>query len=158
MFCHGPISQIDNGLVPYPTIHHSEQISVLNGVLWDVMQVRCGMCEIGLWLTRVCNDNAVGIAVACLFADKGLKYILRFVEFCCGVVVVGFAHIVQGWCTGTKAIVTILKTINHTNAPYSNRSQIAKFMGPTWGPPGSCRPQMGPMLAPWTLLSGMVLL
>ena len=24
-------------------------------------------------------------------------------------------------------------------------SQIAKFMGPTWGPPGSCRPQMGPM-------------
>ena len=34
-------------------------------------------------------------------------------------------------------------------------SQIAKFMGPTWGPPGSCRPQMGPMLVPWTLLSGM---
>ena len=33
-------------------------------------------------------------------------------------------------------------------------SQIAKFMGPTWSPPGSCRPQMGPMLAPWTLLSG----
>ena len=30
-------------------------------------------------------------------------------------------------------------------------TQIAKFMGPTWGPPGSCRPQMGPMLAPWTL-------
>ena len=25
--------------------------------------------------------------------------------------------------------------------------QIAKFMGPTWGPPGSCRPQMGPMSA-----------
>ena len=31
--------------------------------------------------------------------------------------------------------------------------QIAKFMGPTWGPPGSCRPQMGPMLTPWILLS-----
>ena len=26
-------------------------------------------------------------------------------------------------------------------------------MGPTWGQSGSCRPQMGPMLAPWTLLS-----
>ena len=24
-------------------------------------------------------------------------------------------------------------------------TQIAKFMQPTWGPPGSCRPQMGPM-------------
>ena len=34
-------------------------------------------------------------------------------------------------------------------------SRIAKFMGPTWGPPGSCRPQMGPILAPWTLLSGV---
>ena len=33
-------------------------------------------------------------------------------------------------------------------------SQIVKFMGPTWGPPGPCRPQMGPMLAPWTLLVG----
>ena len=32
-------------------------------------------------------------------------------------------------------------------------TQIAKFIGPTWGPPGSNRPQMGPMLAPWTLLS-----
>ena len=32
--------------------------------------------------------------------------------------------------------------------------QIAKFMEPTWGPPGSCRPQMSPMLGPWTLLSG----
>ena len=35
------------------------------------------------------------------------------------------------------------------------QSKIARFMGPTWGPPGSCRPQMGPILAPWTLLSGM---
>ena len=26
--------------------------------------------------------------------------------------------------------------------------QIARFMGPTWGPLGSCRPQVGPMLAP----------
>ena len=30
-------------------------------------------------------------------------------------------------------------------------------MGPTWGPPGSCRPQMGPMLASWTLLSGLII-
>ena len=29
-------------------------------------------------------------------------------------------------------------------------------MGPTWGPPGSCRSQVGPMLAPSTLLSGLI--
>ena len=37
---------------------------------------------------------------------------------------------------------------------YSFRAaQIARFTWPTWGPPGSCRPQVGPMLAPWPLLS-----
>ena len=35
------------------------------------------------------------------------------------------------------------------------QSQITKFMGPTWGPPRSCRPQVGTILAPWTLLSGV---
>ena len=29
-----------------------------------------------------------------------------------------------------------------------------RFMGPTWGPPGADMTQVGPMLAPWTLLSG----
>ena len=33
-------------------------------------------------------------------------------------------------------------------------TMIARVMGPSWGPPGSCRPQMGPVLAPWTLLFG----
>ena len=31
---------------------------------------------------------------------------------------------------------------------FLNVTQIAKFLGPTWSPPGSCRPQTGPMLAP----------
>ena len=31
---------------------------------------------------------------------------------------------------------------------------IARLMGPTWGPSGADRTQVGPMLAPWTLLSG----
>ena len=35
---------------------------------------------------------------------------------------------------------------------------IAKFMGPTWGPSGADRTQVGPILAPWTLLSGVLLL
>ena len=34
---------------------------------------------------------------------------------------------------------------------------IARFIGPTWGPSGAGRTQMGPMLAPWTLLSGELL-
>ena len=38
---------------------------------------------------------------------------------------------------------------------FSLSSLIARFMGPTWGPSGADRTQVGPMLAPWTLLSGM---
>ena len=38
----------------------------------------------------------------------------------------------------------------------SNRTHVAMFMRTTWGPPGSSRPQMVPMLVLWTLLSGEV--
>ena len=34
---------------------------------------------------------------------------------------------------------------------------IARFMGPTWGPPGSCRPKMGPSRPHGDLLSGKML-
>ena len=46
--------------------------------------------------------------------------------------------------------------MHFNNIMRSMASQIAKFMGPTWGPPGSCWTQMNPMLAPWNLLSGLV--
>ena len=39
---------------------------------------------------------------------------------------------------------------------YTCNSQTAKFMGPIWGPPGSYRSQMGPILAPGALLSGLL--
>ena len=42
-----------------------------------------------------------------------------------------------------------------SNEFHTKLSKKAKFIGPAWGPPGSCRPQMGPMLAPWAFLSGM---
>ena len=34
---------------------------------------------------------------------------------------------------------------------------ITRFMGPTWGPSGANRTQVGPMLAPWTLLSALAI-
>ena len=37
---------------------------------------------------------------------------------------------------------------------YYQVSPDSKVHGATWGPPESCRPQMGRKLAPWTLLSG----
>ena len=45
-------------------------------------------------------------------------------------------------------------TLNLVGIGFPRPAQIAKFMGTTWDPPGPCRSQMGPMLVPWTLLSG----
>ena len=48
----------------------------------------------------------------------------------------------------------VLLTVRRSGLqPTSSWPRLAKFMGPTLGPLWSCRPQMGPMLVPWTLLS-----
>ena len=53
------------------------------------------------------------------------------------------------------AIVQYQLCSTQENHLISTRSQRAKLIGPTWGPPEFCRPQMGPILAPWALLSGV---
>ena len=56
-----------------------------------------------------------------------------------------------------KTDVNGLTTCRSPLSKYIQGSQITIFMGPTWGPPGSSWPQIGPMLAPWTLLSVIIL-
>ena len=61
------------------------------------------------------------------------------------------------WVNGPTHYYQIIKHISYyciTQHSSIMVTQMAKFLGPTWGPPGSYRPQMGPMLAPGTLLSG----
>ena len=70
---------------------------------------------------------------------------------------------IMQWHIGVK-IAPVYFTINLSiGFDYSSShnsthitSQIAKFMGPTRGPPGPCRPQMGPLLVLGTLVSGIV--
>ena len=52
------------------------------------------------------------------------------------------------WVSGTQV------DCNDSVIKSSCTTQIARFTWPTWGPPGADRSQVGPMLAPWTLLSG----
>ena len=49
-----------------------------------------------------------------------------------------------------------VRTLLHKSFNVAGYAQVAKFMGPTWSPPGSCRPQIGSMLDTWTLQSGYV--
>ena len=48
-----------------------------------------------------------------------------------------------------NCVTVIMQSVNN-----SKGALIARVMGPTWGPSGADRTQVGPVLAPWTLLSG----
>ena len=54
----------------------------------------------------------------------------------------------------THVFCLVSLVIMTSNQRHSKWPQITRFMGPTWPSPESCRPQMGPMLAPWIVLSG----
>ena len=56
----------------------------------------------------------------------------------------------KSWCHAHMYLHIRAQHISHLDS----LTQIARFMGLTWGPPGADRTQVGPMLAPWTLLSG----
>ena len=48
-------------------------------------------------------------------------------------------------------VITFVRQASRTHRP---EALLARFMGPSWGPSGADRTQVGPMLAPWSLLSG----
>ena len=63
-------------------------------------------------------------------------------------------------CNGILIEVSLSEATPHSVKWYINIWRfvglIAMFMGPTWEPSGADRTQVGPMLAPWTLLSGKI--
>ena len=62
----------------------------------------------------------------------------------------------QYHCYSLKvAIFSHRKMLLWRQADPKKSSLIARLMVPTWGPSGADRTQVGPMLAPWTLLSGI---
>ena len=56
-------------------------------------------------------------------------------------------------CKPKSFLLKISYSKDHIRKYPGVATQIAEFMG-TYGPPRSCRSQVGPMLVPWTLLSG----
>ena len=66
-------------------------------------------------------------------------------------------HKIPGNLEAARLVVQIILSLEDVTAvvaPAEINPDIARFMGPTWGPSGADRTQVGPMLAPKTLLSG----
>ena len=83
------------------------------------------------WLWVAMLNTNLGICLSCPFGD--LMTLFKLAE-----------------------IVRILATLHFQcwHVDCTTAALIARFMGPTWGTSGADRTQVGPMLAPWTLLSG----
>ena len=62
----------------------------------------------------------------------------------------------MGYFTNTVPISLSNKDVRLQTAIQQEHSLIARFMGPTWSRSGADGTQVGPMLAPLTLLSGLV--
>ena len=65
-----------------------------------------------------------------------------------------FHQLITEWCA--SLLLGCLLPVPMINIDMGHETGLsARFMGPTWGPSGADRTQVGPMLASWTLLSGI---
>ena len=102
------------------------------------------------------------------WADDGS--ILGVDRSVCICIYIGYSVLVlsRPWCTAawitctsrypwwTQRLVTLKVGALYRWLEPCMTTLIAWFMGPTWGPSGADRTQVGPMLALWTLLSGYI--
>ena len=91
-----------------------------------------------LWEVLLFWEDLVDLIYAALCLSDGLAQCVFSM----------FAGIVGwGWFTTYPILLTVEPVITGSLQHWQHqvKSQIAKFIGPTWGPPGSCRPHVGPM-------------
>ena len=119
------------------------------GVCYGGMLVSVGQShDISLWSILSLGNRSINVEMICKLRVFGINwclitliiYVQTNINQRCMYASLGLRMLTHG---GQDKMAAIFLT-----------NQIAKFMGRTWGPPWSCRPQLGPILDPWTLLSG----
>ena len=99
-----------------------------------------------------CRDTIGASAPGCELRDQADKDALRAFALS-GSVNVSFYHHAPvhniHWFTSPRNPLSV-----HPDPEYSETSPDSKVHGPTWGPSGTDRIQVGPMVTPWSLLFG----
>ena len=93
--------------------------------------------HVGIYRTEVVEFNVALVSVADMMATSRRE---RFSTWCCNLSALQRCFAWWFMVLMERSILTL----------------IARFMGPTWGPSGADRTQVGPVLAPRTLPSGYV--
>ena len=133
-----------------------------NGAPWNIQDILCQVWNMSV--QTCCAFVAILLCAISWYNEPGgfaiadicLKLILNsYLDKSCSFII-SMTVVKLFWFFFTEVMGHWDIRIFEFKLSFWEMSQIAKFMRPTWGPPGSCRPQMGPMLAPWTLLSGVL--
>ena len=98
------------------------------------------------------------IQEVCDLQDVGDMMLLKrhITDFASSTIRLQWSHrlfVVTGWHVSALKDI-ILWWLLSASPCTALQGLIARFLGPTWGPSGADRTHVGPMLAPWTLLSG----
>ena len=106
-------------------------------------------------------NKYIGQSLSLLLLETFVEWNLNFIFIHYGLVMsYSSIDLVDYWFRVPSLIV-----ISHSLRPclFIHRKQakmmlslIARFMGPIWGPSGADRTQVGPVVAPWILLSGVL--
>ena len=95
----------------------------------------------------MCYWTAIGNHIGHVWSDSK-----QFVWLYCMAIITGKQRNAWSWWCHDMASFSL----NNSTAKASDIRK-ARFMGPAWGPSGADRTQVGPRLAPWTLLSGIAI-
>ena len=85
----------------------------------------------------------------CMMKWNGQKYHIALAVICL-IMLLKYSSSHRGPCIWAAAMIQAISSQWIINIFIT---QIARFTGPTWGPSGADRTQVGPRLVPWTLLS-----
>ena len=115
----------------------------------NVIDVTKAMHKVWSILLQSCGISNIDVCWCCIFA-KIHYYIMIYLWYFNNLFVIFQPQLQQN----VLILLDFVLFAYSTSMALREHTQIARFMGPTWGPPGADRTQVGPMLAPWSLLSG----
>ena len=132
---------------PKFSIVHDRQISDSRKLIWRQKQCFAWWCTYGFSIKYICNVVTFYIISRPWRADPYMLYLFSIHKLC--VVIPRSIHKCHQWCQ----LLSLKRKTNQYINKFETRtnlstdvllimSQIAKFMWPTWDPPGSCRPQI----------------
>ena len=121
-------------------------LSTLCAPITENLWIQISMDILGTWISNFHQTCSCGHALKVAFQQVFWKHLTQPTR--------GISGELEAWGTPSSGVIKYAHACPYDSATSYSQiiTQIARFMWPTWGPPGSCRPQMGPMLAPWTLL------